>query len=492
MVVKNIVNIQNNKIDFDINGTNSLRYSFRGTEHFRLSEVDGTSHVQFIAQKAQDNNLFERQITEATNADFIGRISNIDNHRLTNLKDVVAINPAAEQALIYNGTNWEAGDVSSTLIIEDDAGSTFPVDLLSERLSILGTPDEIETRREVFSTAIIIGLPDRVIITDTLKVGIVSGADASLTSNSLALDGTRFIFQSVPSDIPGQKVGIINDSQQIALQVAGTNKLVISTNQVKVDNGANLLVTGDATIEGNLIVNGTQTIINTEIKLIEDPLIELGYAGSNALAAPQNIGFFGQYETDEYAGLYYDVEAAVFKVFDSLGANDYETSLATNGNIVTTNARSANIKAKKFITDSGDFGQEIYASDLNLPNGPTGDNPNIIEKLQGANVYGTGNGIFSGKLLSYIYNTDFSITASSLINYNFHVGGTNPSQKVFVSAVELETKIGDINFINFDSDTNVVTAVLSSVGAYKFRIRILPLLTWRSATGGGGGGESSD
>ena len=727
MVVKNIVNIQNNKIDFDINGTNSLRYSFRGTEHFRLTEVNGSNHVQFIAQKALTDNLFQNnQITEATNADFIGRISNIDNHSITNLKDVDATSASLGQVLVYNGTNWKnqppTAVGATTLTVGADSGTPDTIDLLTETFKIIGTASEIETITEASSTAIKIGLPNSIIITDKITVGTNSGGallDADVDENAifrnvaasaglgfiqdnlgtikirsndiqfinasgtivgrfnnaqnpldfqitedlflrgtniliggganhdlllvyqnttafgykknsntdlfneaqinlnigntsrLELDATNSVFRSdlfiINKDAPtvvvgegeieplnnnpggrfhcdgtnfyiayndgtnainietdfaiklnaakntiinaptGSKVNLgindstkmqiegndvfiknglnlgglsgssdlflmeasgsgatrqfilqdvdsthdiinyitndrlrINDSQTIALRIANTNKLVVTTDQVKVDTGANLFVTGDATIDGNLIVNGTQTIINTEIKLIEDPLIELGYAGTNSLPAPQDIGFFGQYKADNYAGLYYDVSATAFKVFDSLGTNDYATSLGTNGNNVTTNARSANIQAKKFITEGGDFGQEIYASDLNFSLGPSSDNPNIIQELQKDDVYGTGNGIFSGKLLSYIYNEDFSITASSLINYNFHVGGTNPSQKLFSSAVELETKIGDINFIDFDSDTSVATITLSSSGAYKFRIRILPVLTWKA------------
>ena len=100
MVVKNIVNIQNNKLDFDINGSNKLKFTFRGTENFRLTEVGGTSHTQFIAHKALTDELFERQITEPTNADFIGRISNINNHTINNLKDVKATSATVGQVLV--------------------------------------------------------------------------------------------------------------------------------------------------------------------------------------------------------------------------------------------------------------------------------------------------------------------------------------------------------------------------------------------------------
>lgn len=474
MVVKNIVNIQNNKIDFDINGTNSLRYSFRGQEHFRLTEVDGTSHVQFKAQKALDDIRFASQITEPTDADFIGRISNIDNHVLTNLKNVDAASATKGQILVYDGTNWKNQHEQGILFFNDDSGAPGSVDLRNQTFNIIGTANEIETIIGPSSNAIKIGLPNSVIISDDLLVGDATTGAAliSTTTNEEAIF-RNFLANTNSGIILGTNGNVI----------IGSEKLVISTDQVKVDTGANLLVTGNATIDGNLIVNGTQTILNTEIKLIEDPFIELGYTDSNALIDTQNIGFFGQYKADNYAGLYYDVIATAFRVFDSLGTNDYETYLATNpnGNVVTTNANVANIQAKKFITENGDFGQEIISSiNLSKPNGDTTvDTTNIITILQSNDVYGTGNGIFSGKLLSYIYKDDFSESASSLINYNFHVGGTNPEQKVFVSNVELETKIGNLDFIDFDSDNNTISASLgnASDGDYNFRIRLLPILT---------------
>ena len=461
MVVKNIVNIQNNKLDFDINGSNKLKFTFRGTENFRLTEVGGTSHTQFIAHKALTDELFERQITEPTNADFIGRISNINNHTINNLKDVDATNAIVDHALIYDGENWVAGDVTATLKFQDNVGGTAIINLKNDTFKILGTDDEIETIVEASSTAIRIGLPSKVIITNELFVGTTNTGAALINTNT----NNEAIFKNNQGDANS---GII----------LGTN------GNVTIDSN-NFIVNSNTTINGNLTVNGTQTIINTEIKLIEDSLIELGYAGTNSLPFDQDIGFFGQYINNNYAGLYYDVSAAAFKVFDSLGTNDYETSLATNpnGNIVTTNARAANIEAKNFITSSGNFGQEVFSTTLVKP-GP-GTNPldvNIIDILQNEDVYGTGNGIFSGKLLSYIYKDDFSESASSLINYSIHIGGTNPTDKVLASSVELETKVGALNFIDFDSDNKIINVSLGTAatdGLHTFGVRLLPIFSAR-------------
>ena len=125
-ITKNIVNIQNNRLDYSLNGTNSLRYIFRGTEHFRLTEVGGTSVCQFIAQKALDDGNFTVS-AGSTNADFIGRVSNINNHSIENLNDVAFTNLSNGDSLIYNGTNFVngPGGVGSITIEGDDGESSF-------------------------------------------------------------------------------------------------------------------------------------------------------------------------------------------------------------------------------------------------------------------------------------------------------------------------------------------------------------------------------
>jgi hypothetical protein len=679
MVVKNIVNIQNNKLDFDINGTNnSLKYSFRGLEHFRLTEVGGTSHVQFIAQNASNTTLFTDQST-GTNVDFVGRISNINNHVINNLKDVDATNPVEGDVLLYDGTNWINKPPIVTLTIAADADTTSLIDLRTETFKIAGTGHEIETTLDIPSTSIIIGLPTSVIVAGELRVGpssrsralitttanndvifrnndatansgIVLGSNGEVTidsesnikltigtSSRLEVDSTNSVFatdlyivnkdsegslihnrgghfhsegtnfyiaynngtnvtnfttdyamklalnnntfinapsggnvelsinadtkflvgggggdvfiknelnigeldgganasvnfsvsgsgtsrQILFSDVHGTNNFIdltdtrfrINHNSKVSARINGQNKLVITSNEIKVDNNANLLVTGlakvngnlivdgtagiqgalainggltlngcnlevggDTTITGNLIVNGTQTILNTEIKLIEDPFIELGYFGTNSLSSNQNkkLGFFGQYTNSNYAGLYYDSSTEKFRMFDSIGTSEYAASLnGTNSLNLNINANIADLEAKNFHTKNGDYGQEIAGNSLSS-SGVTGVNSNFLTMLQ--SVYGNNNGLYCGKSLFSIYKTDYSSSSSILLNYNFHSAGTN---QIVRTAVELETRGGDIDFMTFDSDNNNISVDISSnpSGSYRFSVKLFPILT---------------
>tara|TARA_B100001079_G_C16353227_1_gene489287 strand:- start:22 stop:1239 length:1218 start_codon:yes stop_codon:yes gene_type:complete len=81
-------------------------------------------------------------------------------------------------------------------------------------------------------------------------------------------------------------------------------------------------VTGNFTVDGNLIVSGTSVTTNVATVEVEDPMIKLahGNTGSDAL----DIGFYGTYEdvanTPEYTGLIRDASDGdgVFILFDSL------------------------------------------------------------------------------------------------------------------------------------------------------------------------------
>jgi len=755
MVVKNIVNIQNNKLDFDINGTNnSLKYSFRGIEHFRLTEVGGTSHVQFIAQNAIHTTLFTDDQSTGTNADFVGRISNINNHVINNLKDVYATNPGEGNVLVYEGGFWKNKDSNSVggrMVIEDDFNTSNVILISEQTFHINGAPNEVYTEVSVSSTGVKIGLPTSVIVSGELRVGpssrsralittaanndvifrnndadansgIVLGSNGEVTiecensqnlnfdrngntMGSFALDGnlnltdnlmlkgtnvflgtpgggnnndvmlrhqgasilsyekgnntqlhnesnikltigtssrlevdstnsvfatdlyivnkdsegslidnrgghfhsdgtnfciaynngtnvtnfvtdptiilglnntlintptggnieltinadTKFLVggtggdvfirnqlnvgelcygtssasvnfsvsgsessrQILFSDVHGSNNFIdltdtrfrINHNSKVSARIGGQNKLVITSNEIKVDNNANLLVTGlakvngnlivdgtagiqgalainggltlngcnlevggDTTITGNLIGNGTQTILNTEIKLIEDPFIELGYFGTNSLSSNQNkkLGFFGQYTNSNYAGLYYDSSTEKFRMFDSIGTSEYAASLnGTNSLNLNINANIADLEAKNFHTKNGDYGQEIAGNSLSS-SGVTGVNSNFLTMLQ--SVYGNNNGLYCGKSLFSIYKTDYSSSSSILLNYNFHSAGTN---QIVRTAVELETRGGDIDFMTFDSDNNNISVDISSnpSGSYRFSVKLFPILT---------------
>ena len=451
-IVKNIVNIQDNRLDYSINGTNSLRYIFRGTEHFRLTEVGGTSVCQFIAQKALQDGNFINQTVGSTNADFIGRVSNIDNHSIENLRDVDLTGLSNGDTLVYNGTKFVngLGGVGS-ITLQDTSNGTSTLSF-SSNFSILGTANQINT--QVSTDQVTISLPSTLITPGTLSV-----------------------------------TGLLNANGNITTGVSG----LISTGNLSVTNNASitndLTVGSDVTINGNLTVNGTQTIINTEIKLIEDPLIELGYSTSPLGSTVNDIGFFGQYQANNYAGLYYDSSSTAFRIFDSLGSNSYD--LLQSGEVQMVPS-AASIIARNFQTIYGSVGETIFTDSRTFTTNTTSNNivtVPLVSRL--AFIYGsTQNGIFSGKLIAYSYTNDSSGPGTSffnssvtLLNY-VYLSYNNGSRKASFT-VEIEDKTPNYAYINFshlpnsgDSviiDTNDATSLMTQGMSFTTVVKILPI-----------------
>ena len=75
----------------------------------------------------------------------------------------------------------------------------------------------------------------------------------------------------------------------------------------------------DLTVSGDLIVNGTQTILNTEVVSVEDPMIQLGNQNP---ADTLDMGFIGKHDSGTYTGLFRDASDGTYKLFDGLTAHN--------------------------------------------------------------------------------------------------------------------------------------------------------------------------
>jgi hypothetical protein len=101
--------------------------------------------------------------------------------------------------------------------------------------------------------------------------------------------------------------------------------VTLNSKKLSDESASNLIIRGsditlDATntvIDGNLIVNGTQTKIDTENLSVKDPLISLARENNSNIL---DIGFYGKYVTDteRYTGLIYDASDSTYKFFKNL------------------------------------------------------------------------------------------------------------------------------------------------------------------------------
>ena len=156
-------------------------------------------------------------------------------------------------------TSLEAQDLD----IAGDSG-TGAIDLDTQSLTVAGTANEIET--SAANQTITVGLPDAVTVTSSVTTVSVKATNVQA-----------------------------ND---------GTTSLTLSNSTGNVEAAANL------TVQGNLIVNGSTTQVNTSQTTIEDQLLELGMVDGSAPSSDLNkdIGVVFNYFTAsaKKAAVYWD------------------------------------------------------------------------------------------------------------------------------------------------------------------------------------------
>ena len=116
------------------------------------------------------------------------------------------------------------------------------------------------------------------------------------------------------------------------------------------------LFSGDVTVTGNLVVNGTTTYINSTTVQTEDSLIELAY---NNTADSVDIGYYGTYYSgsQQYAGLIRKA-AGQFYLFQGVTSNPSANS------VTVTSANRATLDAN-ITGDTGSFTTSVTAGTFN-------------------------------------------------------------------------------------------------------------------------------
>ena len=437
MTTKNIVNIQNNKLDFYVNGTNKFNVTLRGKNILEVNELGYIKAGQTTA------------VTDETNPkavvthDFSGYISNIDNHSIGNLDDVSISTASDNQLLQYNSatSKWENKDLadvvpSGVLTINDGA---FPQDITigTDTFNINGNVSSINVSLlEGTNKGIGLSLVENVQIATSLRVGSTNPGAFTVQNGT---DGFEITNSSSPSFALNQTAAgktTLNShlGQNVIISNGDIAALTVSTNAVTVSN--------DLVVTGNLTVSGTNVILNTEVKLIEDSIIELNYISGTLVDETRDIGFAGRYTNEQYCGFVYDTSANHFKVFDSMQNFDNQTK-----NIQDANASFANIVGKGFDARKGQIGSDVIVIS-NATNPIASWSASSALALYYAPELNTNYGIFCGRLIACSYSSDYTSFAITTLNYtlSYSIEGT-----VFTATVDLETKETNHNYLSYDN-----------------------------------------
>lgn len=427
MTTKNIVNIQNNKLDFTVNGTNTFDITLKGTPAFTVSQ-DTNVNDNFQVRSAFSGSV------QDNSADFLGEISNIGNHSIGNLSDV-NIGSISDDYLLQ----WDASAGEFITIDPDTVGATslllnindtdVNLTIKTDRITFSGTPDEINVLYTANTTNITFSLPDYVVFDTLITNGTSIFTDSTFT-------------------------GMVETTH---LQVDGTSRLI-----------------GDVIIDGDLTVNGTYTIINSEVKLIEDSIITLGYEEGGG-ATSYDIGFRGKYlettEATNSALFFYDISATNFVLMNEYtlddGTQPNDTVDLTAGEYATlvTGGIRLNKSSNRALADVSMYNLS-YSDTFTLTASTTISATNIIDCSNITN----STAVLSGILNITAWQDDLSSWAQNISNYSIIYKGSGDITVNFMTVFELNN-----NFENFDLSTSVLTVRETNTGAYNVEARVLPL-----------------
>lgn len=218
--------------------------------------------------------------------------------------------------------------------------------------------------------------------------------------------------------------------------VFGTDTTVVRSNTVI----SKQTIDGDVEISGNLIVLGTETIVNVDTLNIADPLI---FLASNNSADVVDIGFVGHYNdgSDRHSGVIRHAGTKEFYIFDNY-------SVEPGGNVIdiaNNDFRTANVNAGYFkgnlIAGSITAGSLTISTPLGVPSGGTGqssftagqiligDGTNSVKQL--ANVSSVNSTLVANATVSNlttdVYGRVTSFTTQAISGLTTGQGGTGQS-----------------------------------------------------------------
>jgi len=241
------------------------------------------------------------------------------------------------------------------------------------------------------------------------------------------------------------------------------NRVMATKKKLLADNGletaSDLSVDGNATITGNLTVNGTTVTVNSSTTSVTDSMIEL--AQSNTSSDTLDIGLYGNYNdglsdggASEYTGLFRDASDSTWKLFDGLeeeptttvnlsGTGYAKASLEVGDLSCTTITATDTLTIDSLVVDSTDgttltttssteldsFSASTYRSAKYLLQASQGSNYHASEILvihNGTNAYESQYGIIITN--SSLYDVSVSLSSG---NVRLSVTPTSSSSTVF-------------------------------------------------------------
>jgi len=246
-------------------------------------------------------------------------------------------NTSNDSTLVTSSAIKAYVDSQSANVQLDMAGNigTGTVDVADDTMRLVGNND-ISTSFNDSNNTIVFGLTD---------TGVTAQSYGSATAiPNITVDAKGRVTSVTTSSI-SSTLDIAADSGTDDGVAIGTDTLTFSGTANEIETSVSgdtvtfglpddVTITGElnvgenATISGNLVVDGTLSYLNTTNLAVQDPLIKLA---NNNTADSNDIGFFGKFDTTKSAGLFRDAsDSGKFKLFTDLTV-DPTTTVNTGG-----------------------------------------------------------------------------------------------------------------------------------------------------------------
>ena len=227
---------------------------------------------------------------------------------------------------------------------------------------------------------------------------------------------------------------------------------------IGLETGQDLLVDGNATVTGNLTVNGTQTTVNSTTTSVADSMIEL--ANSNTGSDTLDIGIYGNYNdgladgVGEFTGLFRDASDSTWKLFDGL-----EVEPTTTVNISGTNYAKAALEVGDLSCTTLTATNSLTGASLTYP---TSDGTN------GQVLTTNGSGTLSFSTISGYTDSDVESYLNS--ETRLGIGTSSPSENALLTFHSASSNPGFNITTDQDSNTPLAQIGYSSGSGYFLRL----------------------
>jgi hypothetical protein len=280
-----------------------------------------------------------------------------------------------------------------------------------------------------------------------------------IVGTTATIYGITTIASQVTADTAGngalRVLGGASIEKNLVISDFTSSTSTTATNSFYTAGGAgiakDLTVGGDTVISGNLSVLGVQTIVNSTVTALQDPVLDLGTGASNsALIAPDGFN-----------------KGVVIHYYDTLASTEKVTALVRNNASGNMSLRTdiANPYTNSNLVNSGNYGQlDLGTLTVNDSTSATNDTSGALQVAGGAGIQGA---LYAGAT-SYVLDAEI-LTTATIANYNVSkvisgngIGVNRQTGEVTVTNTGVVSLNNTDGFIDVSTSTGSIT--INSLG----------------------------